>query len=178
MRSRSDRHQGSPYAGLAAVSVGAGLLFGLGAFVVSALLMGFDYFAVRDSPTEHAVVLSVTPSGTEETCGRAITPNTPGERTTYRSSDPPRGLPAEFSVTHCPDWDDHPGDTVTVRRTGTSQDDVYVDPIETAGQWLGMAALVGAGTALICALGVAVKEAWGIHRSERRRQARNEEPAG
>jgi hypothetical protein len=159
------------------VAAGVGLLFGLGAFAVAAVFMGIDYLAVRDHPTEHAVVVSVAPSGTQETCGRALTPNTPGERTTYRSSDPPPGLPAEFSVTHCPDWDDHPGDAVTVRRTGTGQDDVYVEPIESVSQWLGTAAAVGVATAVIAAVVAVVKEAWSVHRSTRRRRAWHAQPS-
>src|SRR5579885_1243828 len=108
---RSDRHGDRPYRGLAATSIATGLLFGLVAFAIAAVFMGMDYLAVRDKPTEHAVVISVGPSGTEEACGpRALAPDTPGERTTYRSSDPPAGLPAEFRVNHCPDEGHHPGD--------------------------------------------------------------------
>ena len=147
----------------------AGVLFGLGVFVVAAVFMGFDYVAVRDKPTEHAVVISQGPSGTRETCGpRALSPDTPGEQTTYRSADPPDGLPAEFRINHCPDWDDHPGDVVEVRRTGLTQDDIYIDPIQSAGQWLGMAGIAGAATTVIVAVLTFVKEAWGIHRAQRR----------
>lgn len=62
------------------VALIAGAVSGVGAFVVSAVFMGLDYFSVREVPPEHAVVVSVGPSGTEETCGpKAIFPNTPGE---------------------------------------------------------------------------------------------------
>lgn len=167
--SRSARYDDRPYRGLASASVVAGLLFGLGAFVVAAVFMGIDFFAVHGKPTEHAVVISQGPSGTRETCGaRALTPDTPGEQTTYRSTDPPSGLPAEFRINHCPDWDDHPGDVVAVRRTGLTQDDIYIDPIQSAGQWLGMAGIVGAATTLIVAILACVREAWGIHRAQRR----------
>lgn len=166
MASPSNRHHGSAHRGLLALALAYGALFGVGAFCVAALFMGIDYFSVRRVPTERVVVLSVAPSGTKETCGsRALRADTPGERTTYRSSSPPAGLPATFSVSHCPDWDDTPGEVVTVRRTGMSQDDVYPDPIESAGQWLGMAGVVGAATALIVAPSAAVKEAWGVHRA-------------
>lgn len=175
--SRSSRHEGSPYRGLLTAALAYGALFGLGAFCVAALFMGIDYFSVRHVPTERAAVLSVAPSGTKETCGyRALRPDTPGERTTYRSSNPPTGLPAEFSVNHCPDWDDTPGEVVTVRRAGISQDDIYLDPIESAGQWLGMAGVVGAATALIVAPAAGAKEAWGVHRAARNIRRRAQEP--
>src|SRR5689334_19970715 len=95
---RSSRHQQSPYRGLVSSSLVTGLIFGLCAFAIAAVFMGIDYFSVRGRPTEHVVVVSVAPSGTRELCGpRAITPDTPGERTTYRSTDPPAGLPSEFA---------------------------------------------------------------------------------
>lgn len=156
-----------------------GLLFGLGAFAVAAVLMGIDYFAVRGKPTEHAVVISVGPSGTKERCGpRALTADTPGERTTYRSTDPPTGLPAEFAINHCPDWDDHQGDVVELRRTGLGQDDIYIDPIQSAGQWLGMAGIVGVATTVIGAPVVWVKEAWGVHRAQGRSRRRKAQRGG
>lgn len=146
-----------------------GLLFGAVAFAIAAVFMGIDFFSVRHAPTERAVVVSVGPSGTMELCGyRALSPDTPGERTTYRSADPPAGLPQEFSVNHCPDWDDSPGDVVSVRRTGTSQDDIYLEPIESAGQWLGMAGVVGLATTAIAAVLVGAKEAWGVRTAQRR----------
>lgn len=146
-----------------------GLLFGLAAFALAAVFMGIDYFSVRDTPTERAVVVSVEPSGTKETCGyRALTPDTPGERTTYRSTDPQAGLPEQFALNHCPDWDDKLGDVVTVRRTGTAQDDIYIDPIESSGQWIGMAGIVGIATTLIATVLAAFKEVWGVRRSQRR----------
>ncbi|GAA2166863.1 hypothetical protein [Pedococcus bigeumensis] len=172
---RAASHNDPPYRGLASASMAMGLLFGLGAFLIAAVFMGFDYFAVRDKPTERAVVISQGPSGTKETCGpRALTPDTPGEQTTYRSTDPPTGLPAEFRINHCPDWDDHPGDLVEVRRTGLGQDDIYIDPIESAGQWLGMAGIVGLVTTVIAAVLACVKEAWGVHRAQRRIRRRKQ----
>lgn len=166
---RSARRDDRPYRGLVTACLVMGLLFGMGAFVVAAAFMGSDYFAVRDNPTEHAVVISQGPSGTRETCGpRALLPNTPGEQTTYRSSDPPAGLPAEFRINHCPDWDDHPGDIVEVRRTGLGQDDIYIDPIQSAGQWLGMAGIVGVATTVIVAVLAWLKEGWGVYRAQRR----------
>jgi hypothetical protein len=132
--------------------------------------MGLDYASVRGTPTEHALVVSVGPSGTEETCGpRSLSPDTAGERTMYRSTNPPVGLLAEFSVNHCPDWDDTPGEVVRVRRTGVSQDDIYLDPIESAWQWLGMAGVLGAGAAVIVVPAAWAKEAWGVHRAQRKR---------
>ena len=147
---------------------------------MAAVFMGIDYFSVRGVPTERAVVVSVGPSGTEETCGpRAVLPNTPGERTTYRSLNPPERLPEEFSVNHCPDWDDSPGMVVRVRRTGMGEDDIYLDPIESSGQWLGMAGVVGAATAVIAAVIAAVKGAWRVHRTQRRlRRRRTSEGEG
>lgn len=170
------RHSGSPYAGLAPAAGAAAVLFGLGAFAIAAVFMGLDYFAVRGHPTEHAVVVSVEPSGTKEVCGRSLTAATPGERTTYRSQDAPTGLPVEFAVNHCPGQDDRPGDLVTVRRTGTGQDDVYVEPIESAGQWLGMSSIVGLVTAVLAGAGVGLKESWDAYRGQRRR-ARHSRPS-
>lgn len=178
---RSARHEGSPYRGLASASIAMGLLFGVAAFAIAAVFMGIDYFAVRGKPTEHAVVIAVGPSGTQEVCGpRAISPDTPGERTTYRSTDPPAGLPREFAVNHCPDAGDRQGDVVAVRRTGTGtgQDDVYLDPIETAGQWMGMAGVVGVAAAVIGAVMASVKEGWGVHRTQRRIRRREARRAG
>jgi hypothetical protein len=167
---RSSRHQGNPYRGLASATLAAGALFGLGAFAVAAVFMGFDYFTVRGTPTEHALVVSLGPSGTKESCGpRSLTSDTAGERTTYRSANPPVGLPADFSVNHCPDWDDTPGEVVTLRRTGASQDDIYLHPIESASDWLGMAGVVGAVTAVIVVPAAWTKEAWRVHRAQRRR---------
>lgn len=166
----SSHHQGNPYRSLASAALAVGVLFGLGAFAVGAVFMGFDYFSVRGSPTEHALVVSVGPSGTKESCGpRSLTSDTAGERTTYRSANPPVGLPADFSVNHCPDWDDKPGEVVTVRRTGVTQDDIYLHPIESASDWLGMAGVVGAVTAVIVVPAAWAKEAWGVHRAQRRR---------
>ena len=167
---RSSRHEGNPYRGLASAALAAGALFGLGAFAVAALFMGLDYFSVRGTPTEHALVVSVGPSGTKEICGpRSLSPDTAGERTTYRSTNPPMGLPAAFSVNHCPEWDNTPGEVVTVRRTGVRQDDIYLDPIESARQWLGMAGVVGAFTVVIVVPAAWTKEAWGVHRAQRKR---------
>jgi hypothetical protein len=139
--------------------------------------MGLDYFSVRDATTEHVVVVSVAPSGTKETCGaKALSPDTPGERTTYRSPDPPPGLPAEFTNTHCPNDGYEPGMVVPVRRTGPGEDDVHVEPIESPGQWLGMAATVGVATFIISALVAGAKEWWSARRSVRsiRRRAQQE----
>lgn len=167
---RSSRHQGNPYRGVASAALAAGALFGLGAFAVAAIFMGLDYVSVRGTSTEQARVVSVGPSGTKETCGpRALSSDTAGERTSYHSTNPPVGLPAEFSVNHCPDWDDTPGEVVTVRRTGLSQDDIYLDPIESAWQWLGMAGVVGAATAVIVVPAAWTKDAWGVHRAQRKR---------
>lgn len=144
-----------------------GLLFGLGAFIAAAALMGIDYFAVHDRPTERVTVISQGPSGTTEACGpRGLIPDTPGEQTTYRSADPPPGLPAEFRVNHCPDWDDKIGDVVQARRTGLTQDDIYLDPIQSAGRWLGMAGLVGAATTVIVSVFAGLKEALGTYRAQ------------
>lgn len=93
----SSRHEEHPYRGLASAALAVGALFGLAAFAVAAVFMGLDYFSVRGTPTEHALVVSVGPSGTKEICGpRSLSSDTAGERTTYRSTNPPVGLPAEF----------------------------------------------------------------------------------
>ncbi|WP_143598291.1 hypothetical protein [Phycicoccus duodecadis] len=141
----------------------------MGAFVVAAALMGLDYVAVHDRPTERVIVISQGPSGTTEACGpRGLIPDTPGEQTTYRSADPPPGLPAEFRVNHCPDWEDNIGDVVQVRRTGLTQDDIYLDPIQSVGQWLAMAGLVGAATAVAVSIFAGLKEGLGTYRAQRR----------
>lgn len=170
---RGSRHASTPYEGMPTAAAVLGLVFGVGAFVVAAVFMGIDYFSVRGAPTERAVVVSVGPSGTEETCGpRAVFPDTPGERTTYRSLNPPERLPEEFSVNHCPDLGDSPGMVVRVRRTGVGEDDIYLDPIESSGQWLGMAGVVGAAAAVIAAVIGAIKETWRVHRTQRRLRRR------
>jgi hypothetical protein len=171
---RSSRHTGSPYADIPTAALGVGALFGIGAFVIAAIFMGLDYFSVRDVSTEHAVVVAVGPSGTKETCGpKALWPDTPGERTTYRSADPPPGLPAEFTWSHCPGLGDELGAEVIVRRAGTTEDDVYVDPIESAGQWLGMAAIVGVATFVIAGLLAGIRETWGAYRTLRKIRVRH-----
>lgn len=159
------------YAGLWSSSALFGLLWGLGAFVVIGAFMGLDYFSVRDAPTERVTIVSVEPSGTQEVCGRrAFSPDTPGERTTYRSASPAPGLPAEFTITHCP-WEETPGDTVSVRRTGTTADEFHPDPIETPGQWLGMAGTVGLFTAAGMMFVGLCNGVWEV-RTERRAQRR------
>lgn len=166
---RSSRHSGGPYAEVPVAALVVGALWGVGVLLVAAFFLGLDYFAVRGATTEHAVVVSVAPSGTKETCGvKALFPDTPGERTTYRSSDPPRGLPAEFTQTHCPDDGDELGARVLVRRTGTGEDDVYVEPIESAAEWLGASGLAGVAAFVIAAVLGGAKEAWSAHRSVRR----------
>ena len=170
---RSSRHSGSPYAGVPTAALAVGALFGVGALVIAAIFVGLDYFSVRDATTEHAVVVSDGPSGTKETCGRAVRPLTRGERTTYRSTDPPPGLPAEFSETHCPGAGEEPGTEVTVRRAGPGEDDVYVDPIESVWQWLGMTAIAGVATFVIGALAAGIWETWSAYRSVRRIRRRH-----
>jgi len=48
-----------------AVAFAAGLLIGVGTFVFVGIFMGLDYFSARGAPTEHAVVVSMEPSGTQ-----------------------------------------------------------------------------------------------------------------
>jgi len=109
-------------------------------------------------------------------CGpRAIIPNSPGVRTRFRSLDPPKGLPTEFSHVSCPD-EQAPGEVVSVRRTGTDEDDVHLEPIESVGQWLGMAGIVGGVAGVIAALLVGIKEAWAARRFQRRMDRRGEQP--
>jgi hypothetical protein len=179
MSTRGDRHGGNPYDGVGPAALGAALLFGVGAFVVMGIFMGLDYFSTRDDPTELATVVSIEPSGTKERCGpKALSPNTPGERTTYRSDDPPQGLPAEFGVNHCPNEGYEVGDVVPVRRSGPAEDDITVEPIESAGQWLGMAAGVAVMAGIAAGGYTAVKEAWGAFRRERRKRRRAARAAG
>jgi hypothetical protein len=173
MTTRADRHGGSPYAAVLPAALGAALLFGVGAFVVLGIFMGLDYFSTRDDPTELATVVSIEPSGTMERCGpKALSPDTPGERTTYRSDGPPQGLPAEFGVNHCPNEGYEVGDVVPVRRSGPAEDDITVEPIESAGQWLGMAAGIAVVAAVAAGGYTAVKEAWQVGRRQRKKRRR------
>jgi len=158
------------YAGLWSSAALFGLLWGLGVFILAGTFMGIDYFSVRNHPTEIVTIVSVEPSGTQEICGRALTPNTPGERTTYLSASPPDGLPAEFAITHCP-WEEAPGSTLQVRRTGTSADEFYPDPIESPSQWLGTAGTIGLGAAVAMMCVGLLNGVWEV-RAERRAQRR------
>lgn len=120
-------------------------------------------------------MISVEPSGTLEVCGpRALTANTPGERTTYRSANPPAGLPNEFSTISCPGTSGGVGTVWPARRTGsgTGSDNIYIEPIETAGQWLGMAGVVGMATALIMTGVGSVKGWWEVSGQRRRERAK------
>jgi hypothetical protein len=166
--SRASRHRGNPYAAIPAAARAAGLLFGAGAFLLLGILMGLDYSSVRGVPTERAVVVSVGPSGTHELCGyRALIPDTPGELTTYRSLNPPTGLPAVFTHVGCPS-EQVPGGEVPVRRTGLGAGDVHLEPIESPGDVVAMA-MIGALTAGVVGAGLAgVREAWGVRQSQRR----------
>lgn len=147
-----------------------GLLFGGGAFLVLLTFMGLDYRSTRDVPTEQARIVSVEPSGTRVSCGRT---SARGVRTTFRSETAPDGLPAEFSVVECPGAVESVGDRVPVRRTGTTEDDITLDPIESRSDWLVMAVTGGVVCAFIAATVGVVRELWSAWRSRRRRARRH-----
>ncbi|MFC7485351.1 hypothetical protein [Knoellia pratensis] len=58
-----------------------------------------------------------------------------------------------------------------MRRTGTSADDFYPDPIDSPGSWLGMAGLFGLGAALVMMVVGLVNGVWEV-RTERKAEAR------
>ncbi|KGN30800.1 hypothetical protein N802_06215 [Knoellia sinensis KCTC 19936] len=168
------------YDGLWSAAALYGGLWGLGVFVLLTALMGIDYFEVRGVPTERITIVSIESSGTMESCGaKSLWNDTPGERTTYRSANPPPGMAAEFAITHCPWPEDKVGDVTTARRTGagTSFDDFYPGPIETVGQWLGMAALGGLMTTAVMVV-VGLMKGWWEVRDARRDQERRRSRRG
>ena len=148
-------------------SVWAGLGLGLLLFALASC----EAAATSGRAAEQAVVVAVSDSDNGRPCdGRG------GQRTdvTWRSSDPPGGLPAEFvHVGACGDW--FPGDEATlVRVPAGNAVDVYVEPIRSYS----LAGRIAAAAALgVCVLGtvllsirLAAVRLWA--RLRRRRQRR------
>lgn len=151
-----------------------GLMFGVGAFLVLLTFMGLDYRSTRDVPTEQATVISMERVETKVSCGRSFTAETPGVRTVFRSDAPPVGLPAEFAVVQCPGATQDVGDRVPVRRTGTAEDDITLEPIESVTDWLLMATVGGIACTIIAAAICLTRELWSVRRSRLRRARRRQ----
>jgi hypothetical protein len=135
---------------LVAAAIGGVLVLGV---------TGWEWHQTRDRPAEHTVVVSASPAGGQERCGKHS--HRDKLSVTRRSADPPRGLPAVFTdIEAC----DVPtvGDRETVVRVprGAQDPKVYVDPVQSLGAVVGVTlALAGVVFAVAVVL-LSAAELW------------------
>ena len=146
---------------------------GLAIGLLLLVLASCEAAATNGRPAERAVVVAVGDSENGRTCGA----RGGGRRTdvTWRSSDPPGGLPAEFiHLGACGDW--RPGEETTLVRVPDGDAvEVHVEPVRSYAQAGRLAAAVAlgvfiAGTVLL-GIRLAALRLWARLRHRRRQRS-------
>lgn len=105
--------------------VGGGI--GLTIAAIGFAITGWEWIHTHGHPTEHATVISSDETGGSSYCGR--TGSRPNVRLTWRSEDPPPGLPSTFTQdTACDATDVGETDEVVRVRHDDGTVSVYVEP--------------------------------------------------